>query len=140
MLVIQDMIKKGFTKLYKRMEYEELGAQRTKKYGFRTTPQTKPALIMQLGAACREAKIRIRSKVLLNEMSTFVQVSTKTGKSMRFEAISGCHDDAVMSLAMAWEMLRNIVDIQDSDIVMPESMHYDEDTGFLTTNDSYMSE
>lgn len=93
LLVVQDLIRKGYTRVYKRTEYEELSQKGTKKYGFRTTNQTKPGLIMRLSSALKEGKIRIRSHTILAELTTFIQVSTKTGKSMRFEAISGCHDD-----------------------------------------------
>ena len=135
-LVVQDLLRKGYSKIYKRTEHDELTQKGTKKYGFRTTNQSKPSLIMKLSQALKEAKVRIRSSVLLAELTTFIQVSTKTGKSMRYEAISGCHDDTVMALALANEMIDNIYDMKDNDFVLPAQYHYDEDTGFLSMNDS----
>lgn len=131
--VVADLVRNGYGKLYKRTEQDELnGGNRIKKVGFRTTTQTKAALVNNFVAACKEARFRTRSKVLLNEMSTFVQVASKTGKSMRYEARSECHDDCVIAAALAWEMADSMGDtINDKDIAIPENMMYDHDTGFL---------
>lgn len=135
--VVNDLIKKGYTKLYKRYEMEELSAQKTKKLGFRTTPQTKPKLINNFVAACKEGKFRVRDAILLEEMNSFIQLATKTGKSLRYEAKSGKKDDYVISAALSYEMLSQIPDMNDYDLALPDNLKYDEDTGFLVTKDNY---
>lgn len=70
--------------------------QFTNQLGFQTNVKTKPLIIDELRAALREGSIEIYDKTTLREMLTYVV--TETGK---LEADEGCHDDTVMSLAIA---------------------------------------
>jgi hypothetical protein len=64
--------------------------------GFRTSVKTKPLIIDRLRAALREGEMVIEDPVTLREMLTFIV--TESGG---MEAEEGCHDDCVMSLALA---------------------------------------
>jgi hypothetical protein len=93
-------------------------------------------LIKDLSAGLKDGKFRVRSRVILEELSSFIQVSTKTGRGVKLEARPDCFDDCVIALALSVHMSLQLQDeINDHEIVLPESMHYDEDTGFLVFNE-----
>lgn len=133
--VVRDLVRMGYSKLYKRTEHDEFSAVKTRKIGFSTGMRTKPKLINQFIAYCKEGRFRVRSKVLLQEMQSFVQLAAKGGKSLRYEAKSGKHDDTVIAAALSVEMLTQITDVKDYELPMPENMTYDSDTGFLVPNE-----
>ena len=58
--------------------------------------KTKPLVIDQLRASMREGELELNDKTTLREMLTYIV--TQTGA---MEAEAGCHDDCVMSLALA---------------------------------------
>jgi len=64
--------------------------------GFRTTVKTKPLIIDRLRASLREREITVNDKETLREMLQYIVTETGT-----MEAEEGCHDDCVMSLAIA---------------------------------------
>lgn len=64
--------------------------------GFRTDAKTKPMCIDQLRASLREGELELNCKTTLKEMMSFIV--TESGA---LEAEKGCHDDCVMSLALA---------------------------------------
>jgi len=66
------------------------------KLGFTTTSKTKPLVIDQLRASMREGELELNDKLTIREMLTYIV--TETGS---MEAEQGCHDDTVMSLALA---------------------------------------
>ena len=64
--------------------------------GFRTDAKTKPMAIDALRASLREGELELNCKTTLKEMMSFIV--TESGA---LEAEKGCHDDCVMSLALA---------------------------------------
>jgi hypothetical protein len=64
--------------------------------GFRTTTKTKPLIIDRLRAALRENELELNDVTTMREMLQFIV--TESGN---MEAEDGCHDDCVMSLALA---------------------------------------
>lgn len=66
--------------------------------GWVTSSTSKPVLISAMEAALMEGLLYVRDPVTHSEMRTFV--FKENGKQ---EAQRGCHDDAVMSLAIAWQ-------------------------------------
>jgi hypothetical protein len=64
--------------------------------GFLTTVKTRPLIIDRLRASMREHDITVFDKTTLKEMQTFV-----VNEAGKMEAEQNCHDDAVMSLAIA---------------------------------------
>lgn len=65
--------------------------------GFDTNRKSKDVLLQRLLSTINEGAIKIRSKKLIKEMTTFVR--KKDGKGMT--AASGAHDDLLMSLGLA---------------------------------------
>lgn len=64
--------------------------------GFLTTAKTRPLIIDRLRAAMREGDIQVNDETTLKEMQTFV-----VNEAGKMEAENNCHDDCVLSLAIA---------------------------------------
>jgi hypothetical protein len=86
----------AYPNLYFETHVDKETEQETEVFGFRTTAKTKPLIIDKLRAAFREEEIEVVDKTTLRELITYVV--TDEGK---MEAEPGCHDDCVMSLALA---------------------------------------
>ena len=86
--------------------YDDLVEMKVPKIvGFYTTSKSKPEIINNLINAFASKKIRILDDNTYNiELEAFTMIQTPSGKP-KFEAASGFFDDAVMSLAIAWECL-----------------------------------
>ena len=69
--------------------------------GFKTTEKTKNTFISDLRQALRDMDIRINSKYTIMELNSFIV--TDSGK---MEAAEGCHDDTVISAAIAAYILK----------------------------------
>jgi hypothetical protein len=69
-------------------------------YGWHTNSATRPKMLDDLALALRQRAIRISSKILVDELYSFVR-NQKTGKP---QADRNSHDDLVMALAIAWQM------------------------------------
>lgn len=131
-LVVEDLVRKGYSKLYKRYTIDELKNIPTTKIGFSTSVATKVPLTEAHVSACRDGKFMCRSQTLLDQMNNFVQLSNKRGNSFRREAREGEHDDCVMAVCLAWEMHRRLGDSRKSDNLLPDQLRrskIDEDTG-----------
>lgn len=64
--------------------------------GFYTDVKTRPLIIDRLRAAMREGDISVNDVTTLKEMQTFV-----VNEAGKMTAEANCHDDCVMSLAIA---------------------------------------
>jgi hypothetical protein len=93
------------TRLYKELQYpnvyltvteDKMTDVETPNLGFRTTSKTRPLILDDLRAALRKDEIVLNDKTTMEEMLTFVV--KENGKP---EAEVGCHDDCVISLAIA---------------------------------------
>lgn len=89
--------------LYVRETYDQIGANAQDRFGFRTTQLTRPMIVNQLVEIVREHIDRINDRETLQEMLSFVR-----NPRGRAEASEGTHDDLVMSLAIAYEALKQI--------------------------------
>jgi len=121
-----------YMNLYKRHAIDEATSKPTKKLGFMTTNQSKILITEKLKMAAKEGKVIILDRDLVSEMSTFVQITGKTGNSIRREAASGSHDDLVMAAALTEEMhsTRN-VEAPDERVDAPSEIMVDSETGFI---------
>lgn len=90
-----------YVNLYYQTKVSDLSSSDGLKPGFKTTSATKPQIIGAMQNAIIEDDIYIPSKDIIRELKTYV--SRDNGK---MEALSGSHDDTVMSCAMALEVLR----------------------------------
>jgi len=88
---------KAYPNLYVREVYDKTTEQTKEEVGFYTDVKTRPLIIDQLRQAIRERAIGLTDRDTLRELQTFV-ADPETGK---IEADVGCHDDCVMSLAIA---------------------------------------
>jgi hypothetical protein len=86
----------AYPNVYTEVGEGKLNDQQTISIGFRTNVKTKPLIIDRLRASCREQEIEINDKATLREMLSYV-----VNESGQMEAEPGCHDDCVMSLAIA---------------------------------------
>lgn len=86
----------SYPNIYTEVTEGKLNDQQSISIGFRTSVKTKPLIIDRLRASCREFEIEINDKITLREMLSYV-----VNESGQMEAEPGCHDDCVMSLAIA---------------------------------------
>lgn len=86
----------AYPDFYQDTIYDKTIDQETTRLGFSTNVKTKPLVIDQLRASLREGEITLHDRTTLEEMRSFIV--TETGA---MEADKGCHDDCVMSLAIA---------------------------------------
>jgi hypothetical protein len=86
----------GYPKIYVREVPDTFTGQVQKKFGFRTTTTTRPAIIANLVEVVRDHIYWINDSKTLAEMITFIK--NENGKP---EAQQGKHDDLILSLAIA---------------------------------------
>ena len=86
----------AYPHFYTEVQHDKTTDKETVKLGFTTTAKSKPLVIDQLRAAMREGELELNDKTTIREMLTYIV--TETGA---MQAEHGCHDDTVMSLALA---------------------------------------
>lgn len=95
--------------IYKRKTYDEKIDQETEKLGWRTTNQSKEALISHFVSLLREKFVKIYDKQTIEEMKTFVWSDTAREKGAA--AQKGFHDDDIMAIMLAfWEISPKLVE------------------------------
>lgn len=99
---IRELKRLGYPMLYVRETYDKAMEDYQEKYGFKTTALTRPIIISQLVEIVREHIELIVDKATLEEMLSFVKIKGKA------QASDGTHDDLVMALAIAYEILKQI--------------------------------
>src|SRR5581483_4899363 len=77
--------------------YFEKGGSKSPKPGIKVTVGNRLTVLEALQQRCINGTIKINSKRLVQEISTFVH-NPATGK---IEAVKGEHDDAIMAVALA---------------------------------------
>lgn len=93
---IRELERLGYLNQYVREKVDSATHKKVASYGFKTTAQTRPVIIADLVKLVRENCNLINDRNTLEEMQTFVR-----NDKGRAEAVSGAHDDLVMSLAIA---------------------------------------
>jgi len=96
----------GYRNIYYDTRQDELTSQRTKRIGWHTTARTKPLMIEALRQGVSEDDVILNSPEAIQEMLAFVFIQDKRGK-VTMGAPEGAHDDRVMALAIAWQMIVN---------------------------------
>jgi len=83
-------------------EIEKLVNNKARLRKWETTNSSKEEIVSNLAVKIAQEKISFNEvdKELFSQFGTFLCKFTKT-KKMQFEAMSGCHDDRIMSLAIA---------------------------------------
>jgi len=82
--------------IYRRKSINKITGGASREYGFLTTSSTKPLLIDGLNAYLREDAQRVQSAARLRECLSYAY-----DEAGHANALSGCHDDRVMALALA---------------------------------------
>ena len=89
----------GYTNLYVREKKDEYTGKLEKRFGFKTTTITRPAIISNLIEVVREYTDTINDKDTLEELLTIIR-----NEKGRIEAPEGGHDDQMMGLAIAHDI------------------------------------
>lgn len=101
-----NQIKEAYDNLYARKQSEEdIINKAPRKYGFHTNTATKPMIISTLVKVIRESLYVERDERCLDEYLTYEKVGSKFG------AISGKHDDLLMTRAIGLHICFNEMDI-----------------------------
>ena len=102
---LQKLESMDYVNLYRQTKIANVSKDEGTRLGFRTTSATKPAIIGNLKNLIENEEVNIPSNIMIQELKDYI--STGTGKT---EASPGTHDDTVMALAMACEVLRTHID------------------------------
>lgn len=90
----------GYDQLYRKEKgVDERYEEYTSKLGWRTDVKSKPLMIDHLAEAIAKGKIIDYDRIFINECMTYV--TDERGKT---NAQDGCHDDTVMSTAIAFQL------------------------------------
>ncbi len=95
-IFILDSLADTYSNLYRRRVYDDVARNETSRIGFHTNRATKEMIISNLVAMVREGGYIERDEDACNELLTYEQCSDGT-----YAAKPGCHDDIVMSRAIA---------------------------------------
>jgi hypothetical protein len=136
-VVIHVLKTAGYRNMYKRKVLDDVSNKLSTQYGFLTTNDSKLSITEKLKTAMKEGRFLCRDASLFKELTTFVQVASKQGKSIRREATPGNHDDRVMAAALAIEMLsqRGVTSSDEEDSAGPPDTDesFDPDTGLMAS-------
>ncbi len=113
---IRELQRLGYPNQYIRETLDKYTGKMEKRFGFKTTPLTRPTIISRLIEIVREHTERINDKETLEELL----VITKNEKG-RIEAPAGCHDDDMMGLSIAYEIKEQVDFSQD--VITTPSQH-----------------
>ena len=95
------LFESGYKNIYfQQTETGEASRKPTPKLGFNTNLRTRPMLVAQARRWLEDGSAVIRSQDLLGQFEPFAL------QGVRFEAISGAHDDLVMAYMLMVEMMR----------------------------------
>jgi len=96
---VKELQRLGYYRQYMREKFDQITKTLQRKWGFKTTKITRPAIISKHIALAREQIDTFNSAVQLEEMLTFVR-----NKEGRPEAKEGMHDDLLMADAICCEI------------------------------------
>ena len=90
-----------YINLYHQVKTANISDEESTRPGFRTTSSSKPFIIGQLKRAVDDEELWIPSNIIIQEMKDYV-----VSGSGKMEALPGCHDDTIIALAIAFEVMR----------------------------------
>lgn len=99
---IMELNRLKYPYMYVRAKYDRILNDTEDRFGFRTTSLTRPIIIANLVEIVREHTELIVDRDTLQEMLSFVMINGKA------QADEGAHDDLVMSLAITYEVIKQI--------------------------------
>ncbi|MBD5326410.1 MAG: hypothetical protein HDS04_07020 [Bacteroides sp.] len=92
---LEKLGRSGYPNLYRRQAFDTVTNTMSTRIGFHTNAATKAAAIFELTYALRDGRLIERSAAAIDEMATYIRRGEKT------EAAHGCHDDMLMTRAIA---------------------------------------
>lgn len=92
----------GYPKIFRRRTIGQVSEKYTPQYGWLTNKASKPKMIDGLAAAIRDGSIDIRCEYTIAELRTYIR---EYGPSGSVKTHGSPHDDRVMSLAIAVQMI-----------------------------------
>lgn len=98
---LRSIVRKEYWNIYYQKSYSKIADSMTQKIGWNTNIRTKPIMINSLTAYIREGWLDLPWDTLISECFTYV----KGDDGVTTNAQSGCHDDTVMALAIALQLL-----------------------------------
>lgn len=104
--------------LFKMPKIGQVNPSEPIKYGWDTNSATRPAMLSQLKEAIDNKLLTLYDKITIEEMYSFIV--TRTSVSVKAQAEQGCHDDLVMSLAIAWQLYQQCEPIYESKGMIPD--------------------
>lgn len=100
---LQILNRNGHYRIFQRRKLGTIeGEQLTDTIGWDTNAQTRPQMLGDLKQAVDNKLIRLYDKTTIDELGKFI-----INKRGRAEAAANCHDDAVMSLAIVWQLYQS---------------------------------
>jgi hypothetical protein len=117
---VKELTRLGYGHQYIREYPDTYTGKRQKRYGFKTTKQTRPEILVELTTVARDSVYLINDKTTLEEMLTFVK-----DEKGHAAAQQDAHDDTVIALAIAYR-IRN----QQSYKPETKAVHDDDYTPF----------
>jgi len=103
-LTVLDEIVPHYENIFARTDPEKIRQGLPIKYGFHTSPKTKPMIITLMNAALRDGEYTEYDKRVCDEYDTYEIKPNGT-----YGAVDGCHDDLVMSTAIGlWACLKHL--------------------------------
>jgi hypothetical protein len=111
--VVQKLDELGYKNQYIRETIDEITNRTHNELGWRTDSKTRPIMISDLNNLVADRRIKIHSKICVDQMRSFVR-----GRSNRPEAQSGTHDDCVIGTGIAYQMVKSSQDFIETEEII----------------------
>ena len=112
---IRELQRIGYPYQFVREAVDTYTGKKEKRFGFKTTSLTRPTIISRLIAIVRESVESINDRDTLEELLTIIR-----NERGRIEAPEGGHDDQMMGLAIAHEVRKQVVFVNEPIEVNPQ--------------------
>lgn len=107
---LRRMNTKGRYEIFEMPIVGQIDPGQPRKYGWDTNTSTRPAMLQELKEAIDNQLIGLYDKQTVEELFSFVLV--QHGGLWKAEAERGAHDDHIMSLAIAWQLVKYSASLQ----------------------------
>ena len=112
-LAVLNVVKKHYRKVYYQRRWDKQTDRTTNNIGWHTNKKTKSIMITELQAAIIMKEIKISDEKTIDELMVY-----ETDGTDKYGAPKGKHDDYLMALAIAWQVLKDVK------IPLPEDERY----------------
>ena len=116
---IMELTRLGYNNQYIREHLDTYTGKTEKRFGFRTTAITRPVILSRLIQIVREEVDKLNDKDTIEELLTIIR-----NEKGRIEAPQGGHDDQMMGLAIAYQIMEQVTLIEEP-ILQPMRTDFD---------------